>query len=189
MFDKWTLKSLLYELDVIELFEALGHERVPGEVTKKQKGIYAELGIPAPQFINAGNVVLMEIQAITREKISEVFMRENSSLKRKKYGSDFKINIVLQFIEKGIPISKLSRVYGINHTLIRRWKKQYIDHGPESFQKKCRNNYGSNKTSQIIELLMENKHLKEKVYILEIENKHLRNFLSFSFGEPEKGNV
>jgi len=46
--DKWTLKSLLDELNMIELFGAPGQERSPGEVTKKQKDIYAEPGIPAP---------------------------------------------------------------------------------------------------------------------------------------------
>ena len=50
LFDKWTLQGLLDELDVIELFEAPGHGRVLGEITEKQKGIYAALGVPLPSL-------------------------------------------------------------------------------------------------------------------------------------------
>jgi transposase len=40
LFDKWTLQGLLDELDTIELFEAPGHGRVLGEVTRKQAEVY-----------------------------------------------------------------------------------------------------------------------------------------------------
>lgn len=50
LFDKWTLQGLLDELDVIELFEAPGHGRVLGEITEKQKNIYAALGVPSPSL-------------------------------------------------------------------------------------------------------------------------------------------
>ena len=50
LFDKWTLQSLLDELDVIELFEAPEHGRVLGEITNKQKDIYEALGVPIPSL-------------------------------------------------------------------------------------------------------------------------------------------
>jgi transposase len=50
LFDKWTLQSLLDELDVIELFEAPDHGRVLGEITNKQKDIYEALGVPIPSL-------------------------------------------------------------------------------------------------------------------------------------------
>ena len=50
LFDKWTLQSLLDELDVIELFEAPEHGRVLGEITNKQKNIYESLGVPIPSL-------------------------------------------------------------------------------------------------------------------------------------------
>ncbi len=50
LFDKWTLQSLLDELDVIELFEAPEHGRVLGEITNKQKAIYEALGVPIPSL-------------------------------------------------------------------------------------------------------------------------------------------
>lgn len=50
LFDKWTLQSLLDELDVIELFKAPEHGRVLGEITNKQKDIYEALGVPIPSL-------------------------------------------------------------------------------------------------------------------------------------------
>ncbi len=45
LFETWMLQGLLNELDTIELFEAPGHGRILGEVTKKQEGIYNALGV------------------------------------------------------------------------------------------------------------------------------------------------
>lgn len=50
LFDKWTLQGLLDELDTIELFESPEHGRLLGEVTKKQEGIYAALGVEPPSL-------------------------------------------------------------------------------------------------------------------------------------------
>ncbi len=50
LFSKWTLQSLLDELDVVELFEAPGCGRVLGEITNKQKDIYEAMGVPIPSL-------------------------------------------------------------------------------------------------------------------------------------------
>lgn len=50
LFEKWTLQGLLDELDTIELFESPEHGRLLGEVTKKQEGIYAALGVEPPSL-------------------------------------------------------------------------------------------------------------------------------------------
>lgn len=50
LFDRWTLQSLLDELDVIELFEAPEYGRVLGEITEKQKDLYQALGVPLPSL-------------------------------------------------------------------------------------------------------------------------------------------
>lgn len=50
LFDKWTLQGLLDELDTIELLEAPGYGRSLGEITQKQKDIYAALGIRTPSL-------------------------------------------------------------------------------------------------------------------------------------------
>lgn len=50
LFETWTLQGLLDELDVIELFEAPGHGRILGEITKKQTELYTALGIKPPSL-------------------------------------------------------------------------------------------------------------------------------------------
>jgi hypothetical protein len=50
LFDKWTLQGLLDEMDTIELFEAPGHGRIIGEVTKKQSDIYEAFGFKSPSL-------------------------------------------------------------------------------------------------------------------------------------------
>ncbi|WP_367358575.1 IS1634 family transposase [Mesotoga sp.] len=50
LFDNWTLQGLLDELDTIERFEYPEHGRLIGEVTKKQKDIYAKLGVKSPSL-------------------------------------------------------------------------------------------------------------------------------------------
>ena len=48
LFGKWTLQRLLEEMDSIELFEAPGHGRILGEITKKQEQLYRDLGVNPP---------------------------------------------------------------------------------------------------------------------------------------------
>ncbi len=50
LFENWTLQGLLDELDTIEKFESPEHGRLIGEVTKKQKDIYAKLGMESPSL-------------------------------------------------------------------------------------------------------------------------------------------
>lgn len=50
LFQKWTIQTLLDELDVIELFEAPGCGRLLGEVTKKQEALYVSLGVDPPSL-------------------------------------------------------------------------------------------------------------------------------------------
>lgn len=50
LFQKWTIQTLLDELDVIELFEAPGCGRLLGEVTKKQQSLYVSLGVEPPSL-------------------------------------------------------------------------------------------------------------------------------------------
>ena len=45
LFEKFTLQSLLDEVDLIELFIAPNNKNILGEVTKKQKDIYNDLGV------------------------------------------------------------------------------------------------------------------------------------------------
>jgi transposase len=48
MFKDYTIHEILDDLDVIECFEQPGHAATIGEITKKQKGLYASLGVAVP---------------------------------------------------------------------------------------------------------------------------------------------
>jgi len=50
LFEKFTLQSLLDEVDLIELFIAPNNKNILGEVTKKQKDIYNDLGVDIPSL-------------------------------------------------------------------------------------------------------------------------------------------
>jgi transposase len=50
LFNKWTMQGLMDDLDTIELFEAPGHGRILGEVTKKQEEVYKALGVNPPSL-------------------------------------------------------------------------------------------------------------------------------------------
>jgi len=50
IFKKYTLQSLLDELDIIECFEQKGRERRWGEMTNRQIGLYSTLGITPPSL-------------------------------------------------------------------------------------------------------------------------------------------
>ncbi len=50
LFSKYTLQSLLDELDVIECFEQPEHKRLWGEITKKQMDIYTAMGVAPPSL-------------------------------------------------------------------------------------------------------------------------------------------
>ncbi|WP_446787582.1 IS1634 family transposase [Macellibacteroides fermentans] len=50
LFEQWTLQGLLDELDAVERFEAPGHGRVLGEITRKQMAIYEALGVTPPSL-------------------------------------------------------------------------------------------------------------------------------------------
>ncbi len=45
LFKNYTLQEVLDEFDVIECFEIPGQQLQVGEMTKKQEGLYLELGV------------------------------------------------------------------------------------------------------------------------------------------------
>jgi hypothetical protein len=48
LFKDYTLQELLDELDVIEIFEQLGHKPRIGEITQKQAELYGFLDVMPP---------------------------------------------------------------------------------------------------------------------------------------------
>lgn len=50
LYQKWTMNDLLDELNLIEVFETPDHQRIMGEITEKQKGLFTKLQIPLPSL-------------------------------------------------------------------------------------------------------------------------------------------
>lgn len=50
LFAKWTMQGLLDELDSIELYESPDHGRILGEMTQKQRDLFAALGVDVPSL-------------------------------------------------------------------------------------------------------------------------------------------
>jgi len=48
LFKKYTMQSLLDELDIIECFEYPGAKIRTGEITKRQIKLYEKIGVPPP---------------------------------------------------------------------------------------------------------------------------------------------
>lgn len=54
-------------------------------------------------------------------------------MKRKRYTSAFKAQIVLEILKEEKSLSQLSSEHGIHVNQLRQWKKQAIDHLPQAF--------------------------------------------------------
>ena len=53
--------------------------------------------------------------------------------KPKSYTPKFKFQLVLDFLQGERSEVELGRIYGVHHTTISKWKRQFLDHGAEVF--------------------------------------------------------
>jgi transposase len=53
--------------------------------------------------------------------------------KPKNYTPKFKFQLVLEVLQGERSEVELSRIYGVHHTTISKWKRQFLDHGAEVF--------------------------------------------------------
>jgi transposase len=53
--------------------------------------------------------------------------------KPKNYTPKFKFQLVLEVLQGERSEVELSRIYGVHHTTISKWKRQFLDHGAELF--------------------------------------------------------
>lgn len=53
--------------------------------------------------------------------------------KRKEYPPEFKREAVKPMTEKGVSTSKASRDLGVEYSVLRRWKREYLRDGEQSF--------------------------------------------------------
>jgi transposase len=53
--------------------------------------------------------------------------------KPKSYTPRFKFQLVLEILQGDRSEVELGRIYGVHHTTLSKWKRQFLDHGAEVF--------------------------------------------------------
>jgi transposase len=98
------------------------------------------------------------------------------NLSRNQHTASKKVEILREHLENQVPISELSRRYGVNPSLINKWKKQLFEGAVDTFSRQHEKvNQGQNarighleekikdKDSLIAEVLSDNIRLKKKL--------------------------
>lgn len=52
----------------------------------------------------------------------------------KNYSADFKKSAALEMLEDQRGVREMARKYSVNHCMIQRWIKQYLQHGPDGLK-------------------------------------------------------
>jgi transposase len=62
-------------------------------------------------------------------------IRQESTMaqKSKTYTPKFKFQLVLEVLQGERSDVKIGRIYGVHHTTISKWKRQFLEHGAEVF--------------------------------------------------------
>lgn len=53
--------------------------------------------------------------------------------KTRTYTPKFKLQLVLEVLQGEHPEVEVGRIYGVHHTTLSKWKRQFLDHGAEVF--------------------------------------------------------
>jgi transposase len=98
-----------------------------------------------------------------------------SGRKRRSYDGDFKISAVWLLESSDEPLEQVARSLGISGSMLRRWRNQVNEKGPESFDES-----GRQGRSEVLRLRRENKRLKR-------ENEILKKTLGFQGPAKKRG--
>jgi transposase len=90
--------------------------------------------------------------------------------KPKSYTPKFKFQLVLEILQGERPEVELGRIYGVHHTTLSKWKRQFLDHGAEVFS-------GDEEVKRYEKRLAE---LERMIGQKEIELALLKNFMGGS---------
>ena len=88
---------------------------------------------------------------------------------RRQYDREFKLSSVRLCEESGKTLSEVARSLGIHETMLRKWRNQLRERGPESF-----NESGRQERSQLLRLQRENKRLQRDLEMLKKTLGYLR---------------
>lgn len=151
---------------------------------------------------NSGYASLAKIYKIPSKTSIEIWVKAYNKfgvdgLRRKKkdtiYSVHFKLTVLKYMEENNASLIETSHTFGLNNpTMIISWKKQFEKSGKEGLAKsKGRQIMSKEKTSRSLNindfdesLEQKNIELKERIYLLELENLYLKKLKAF-LGNPE----
>ena len=85
----------------------------------------------------------------------------------KAYSAQFKFQVVMECLKSDSSDAEVARAYGVHPVTVAKWKKQFMEHGPEVFGGKEEVNRAENRIEQLERMLGQK----------EVEIALLRNFL------------
>jgi transposase len=80
---------------------------------------------------------------------------------RRQYDRDFKVSAVRLLEESDETLSEVARSLGIHETMLRKWRNQLRERGPESFDES-----GRQERSELMRLQRENRRLQRDLEML-----------------------
>ena len=101
-------------------------------------------------------------------------MSEEKIISRK-YSLQFKHSVVMENIKYGIPIAQLSKKYSVNDSLLRKWKKRYLEYGNDGLCEKKRGRPLRAEMDVVTELRAVIRNLEKRIESLESENRVLKD--------------
>ena len=93
---------------------------------------------------------------------------------RRKFTADEKIRVVLEGLRGEIPVSELSRKYGIQSSIYYKWSKAYLDAGKNGL---TRDTHRDATTDEVRRLKEENASLKTAIAETILDNQRLKKSL------------
>jgi len=93
---------------------------------------------------------------------------------RRKFSAEEKIRIVLEGLRGEIPVSELSRKYGIQSSIYYKWSKAFLDAGKNGL---TRDTHRDATTNEVRRLKEENASLKTAVAETILDNQRLKKSL------------
>jgi len=91
---------------------------------------------------------------------------------RRRYTAEQKVKILREHLDNQVPISELSKKYGIHPNMINRWKKALFEGAVETFTQKHSKRNGKSKREEHLEQKIQN--MRDVVTEISTENVQLK---------------
>ena len=111
---------------------------------------------------------------MTKKRSAEKTVRDIRRATRRDYSAEEKIRIVLEGLRGEVPVSELSRKYGIQSSIYYKWSKAFLDAGKNGL---TRDTHRDATTDEVRRLKEENASLKTAVAETILDNQRLKKSL------------